>query len=82
MILSLNQHQKIELLSSDTALADPGTDQNLYTSEFLNQIDVAGIPPRRLVTSPGAVVIVLRNLNPKAGVCNGSRLLVETVTRT
>ncbi|RZF36686.1 hypothetical protein LSTR_LSTR014384 [Laodelphax striatellus] len=54
------------------------TDENEatnYPTEFLNSLDVPGLPPTHLQLKVGSVVIMLRNLNqPK--LCNGTRLVV------
>ena len=51
-------------LSADSV--DLGDDTGLYVStEFLNTIDLSGLPPHILSVKVGAVMMLLRNLNPK-----------------
>ncbi|XP_054091375.1 uncharacterized protein LOC128923026 [Zeugodacus cucurbitae] len=47
-----------------------------YPIEFLNSLDVPGLPPHNLRLKVGSVVIMLRNINqPK--LCNGTRSVVS-----
>ena len=59
-----------------------GDDEGQYvTSEFLNKINLSGLPPHRLTVKVGCVMMLLRNLNPKQGLCNGTRLLITSMTQ-
>ena len=54
-----------------------GDHNGLYvTTEFLNDITLSGLPPHVLRVKIGAVMMLLRNLNPKHGLCNGTRIVV------
>ncbi|KAK8933194.1 hypothetical protein KSP39_PZI015626 [Platanthera zijinensis] len=54
---------------------------NLYPQEFLNSLSPANLPPHKLTLKKGVPVMLLRNLNPTTGLCNGSRLLCRQFTR-
>lgn len=48
----------------------------MYPTEYLNSINVSGLPLSKLSLKVGCPVMVLRNLNPEEGVCNGTRGIV------
>ncbi|XP_072087869.1 uncharacterized protein [Arachis hypogaea] len=52
-----------------------GDTNNLYQQEYLNSISTGGLPPHMLKVKKGAPLMLLRNIDPKAGLCNGTRLL-------
>ena len=39
----------------------------------------SGIPPHKLILKKKAIVILLRNLNIRGGLCNGTRLIIDDV---
>ncbi|CAN0897211.1 ATP-dependent DNA helicase PIF1 [Linum grandiflorum] len=66
-------------LSSDT-LTTTGSNQIeleiQYPTEFLNGLSFNGMPEHKLNFKPYIIVMLLRNLNPSAGLCNGTRILI------
>ncbi|EGT35548.1 hypothetical protein CAEBREN_00452 [Caenorhabditis brenneri] len=52
-------------------------DFNHFTTEFLNTMTPSGMPPHELRVKNGAIVMLLRNLDVKNGLCNGTRMVVE-----
>jgi len=50
---------------------------NNYPIEFLNSITPNGLPPHVLKVKTNCPVILLRNLDPNNGLCNGTRLMVR-----
>ena len=67
--------EQVEYCSADT-LVEP-TSMELLPQELLNDMQPSGMPPHCLVLKPFMPVILLRNINKKAGLCNGTRLIVE-----
>jgi ATP-dependent DNA helicase PIF1 len=56
-------------------------DNMLFPTEFLNSLDIAGMPPYQLKVCIGAPVVLLRNLDPSRGLCNGTRLKIRGITQ-
>jgi len=51
--------------------------RNNYPLDFLNSITPNGLPPHELKVKKNCPVILLRNLDPHNGLCNGTRLVVR-----
>ena len=51
-------------------------DHTLYDVEFLNRVNVSGLPPHRLPLKVGACIILIKNLDVKKGHCNGTRYII------
>ncbi|KAF0772121.1 ATP-dependent DNA helicase PIF1-like [Aphis craccivora] len=48
-----------------------------YSTEFLNSLDLHGMPPHVLTSKFGVPIIFLRNINPLR-LCNGTRLSMKS----
>lgn len=62
--------------SADTACTED-LDARHYPAEFWSNLTPSGMPPHALEHKVGAMVMLLRNLSVKHGLCNGTRLIVE-----
>ena len=62
--------------SVDGVECDDIEEQENYPLEFLNSLTPSGLPQHCLRLKVGAIVMLLRNLDQKAGLCNGTRLRV------
>ena len=49
--------------------------RHMYQQEYLNSISPGGMPPHVLTLKKGAPIMLLRNIEPKVGLCNGTRLI-------
>lgn len=66
-------------LAADKMSDDDGMDRtitNRYPNEYLNSLDPTGLPPFKLDMKVGCPIILLRNIAPKDGLCNGTRMMV------
>jgi ATP-dependent DNA helicase PIF1 len=49
-----------------------------YPVEVLNSVEIGNMPPHKLRLKIGCPVILLRNLDAKNGLCNGTRLICRS----
>ena len=66
--------------SADSAVDPSGSGialTTLYPTEFLNSINIGGFPLHHLALKVGCPIMLLRNLDPTTGMCNGTRLIVS-----
>ena len=50
-----------------------------YPMEFLNSITASGLPLAKLALKPGCPLMLLHNLDPSKGLCNGTRLILVNI---
>ncbi|KAG3091379.1 hypothetical protein PI124_g16815 [Phytophthora idaei] len=74
------EYRCVECLDGDDEL-ERQEHGDLYPPEFLNTISLSGMPPHKLKLKVGAPVMLIRNLNTKEGLCNGTRLRVVQLHR-
>lgn len=73
-ILSLHGVGQLKVYSSiDSCVED--SQSHTFPVEFLNSLNLSGLPPHKLYLKLGMPVILLRNLSPQNGLCNGTRLI-------
>jgi ATP-dependent DNA helicase PIF1 len=82
-IESFNQlEEAVHLYRADSIDGEGQSQQDIFTSaditvEYLNSIDIVGLPPHELVLKPGVPLMMLRNLDTVNGICNGTKLIFE-----
>jgi hypothetical protein len=80
-IMDQIQGDKVTYLSRDSVSKSVSYSHEmemLYPTEFLNSLNHSGIPNHQLKLKVGLPVMLLRNINQSAGLCNGTRM---TITR-
>jgi hypothetical protein len=71
-----------EYLSSDSIAKTTAQHEAydlLYPIEFLNSINGNNFPQHKILLKQQVPIMLLRNLNQRAGLCNGTRLIVTSV---
>ncbi|XP_052619873.1 uncharacterized protein LOC111878714 [Lactuca sativa] len=93
-LLSSFPGEEKEYLSSDsicqTEFLHDQFDESLYSPDVLNGLKISGLPNHKLILKVGVPVMLLRNIDQKNGLCNGTRLqvvslgnrIIETVVLT
>ena len=74
-VLNLIENEEKSYFSVDE-IKEADNQKHHYAVELLNSINPNGIPPHELRLKKGAIVMLLRNLDVKQGLCNGTRLLI------
>eukprot|EP00794_Sanderia_malayensis_P001764 gene1764-biopygen1612 len=69
-----------QYLSIDRVETDDPEEAAAFPMEFLNA-QTPGMPLHSLQLKVGATIILLRNINPAKGLCNGTRLIVRDLKR-
>lgn len=84
LLLSLMPREEVTYLSRDSHLANPSMvnrSDDVHTPEFLNTITASGLPNHKIKLKVGVPVMLLRNLDQSAGLCNGTRLIITRLGR-
>jgi ATP-dependent exoDNAse (exonuclease V) alpha subunit len=66
------------VLTSSDQVINPD-DHQRFNLEYLNSLAPSGLPSHRLFIKPGMPLMLMRNLNPKMGLCNGTRLIFNKI---
>ena len=77
-ILALLPGEQRTYVSADSHSVEPGAEQYQKTIpvEFLHSLNASGLPLAHLQLKVGSPIIILRNLDPKRGLCNGTRATI------
>jgi len=85
-ILDMMPGEVESLLSVDSVVDEAGVDDGLSGSntlppEFLRTLNPSSLPPGDLQLKPSCPLILLRNLCPEKGLCNGTRMVLVRMSR-
>ena len=67
----------IKLTSADTL--EDYRDIMRFNMEYINTLCPNGFPRHLISLKPGMVIMLLRNISPKEGLCNGTKLIYERI---
>ena len=78
-ILELMSGESQQFISADELIHEKGADPedaDPVPVEYLREIQLSNFPPGELNLKVGCPVILLRNLAPSQGLCNGTRMII------
>ncbi|KAL0349932.1 UNVERIFIED_CONTAM: ATP-dependent DNA helicase PIF1 [Sesamum radiatum] len=78
MLQAFTGEEEVTYYSFDSVSEDMN---NLYLPEFLNSLLPGNLPPHKLTLKKGAPIMLLRNIDPKIGLCNGNILICRRFGR-
>lgn len=55
------------------------TGEDIYPVEYLQSLKGSGLPLSQLALKPGCPLMLLRNINPAEGLCNGTRMILMEI---
>ena len=69
------------LLSADSVQTQDGAvnDYQPYPIKFLNSLTASGLPLAKLTLKPGCPIMLLQNLDPSRGLCNGTQMILNQI---
>jgi len=73
---NLVPNAEVYMLRSVDSVSEENGMYHAYPAEFLQQLNSSGLPPALLCLKVGCLVILLKNLDPEEGLCNGTRMVV------
>lgn len=79
-LLSYVPGSEQEYYSSDSVYKSDANSEihsEWFTTEFLNDIKCSSIPNHKLTFKVGCSVMLMRNIDQAAGLCNGTRLIID-----
>ncbi|KAL8105984.1 hypothetical protein AgCh_029703 [Apium graveolens] len=71
------EHVYLSVDSIDEGPIDEHSLNSAFPVEFLNSIDMSGMPKHELKLKVGVVVMLTRNINQVLGLCNGTRMVIK-----
>ena len=77
-MIGMSPGKEVHLRSADSV--DNEQDARSFSVEYCNSLEPTGLPRHKLTLKPGVPVMLIRNLDPSNGLCNGTRLIFDHVS--
>jgi ATP-dependent DNA helicase PIF1 len=81
LIMDMIPEDEHVYLSIDSVHNQEEHQELMLPVEFLNTLNISGVPAHQLKLKRGVPILLMRNINAEEGLCNGTRLRVENLTR-
>jgi len=81
ILQQFNPNAEVHMLRSMDSVSEEDGMHHAYPAEFPQQLNAGGLPSALLCLKVGSPVILLRNLDPGEGLCNGIRMMVLNMRR-
>ena len=81
ILQQFSSNTEVHMLRSVESVSEEDGIHHAYPAEFLQQLNAGGLPSALLCLKVSSPVILLRNLDPGEGLCNGTRMVVLNVRR-
>ena len=79
MIVAKLPGDEVKVYSADKV--DDLQDSRGFSIEYINSLNPNGMPRHCITLKAGVPLMLMRNLEPKRGLCNGSRLIFQEMVR-
>ncbi len=66
-------------MSIDECECDDEEERLNFPVEFLNSVTPSGMAPHKLEIKVGSIAMLLRNINMRKGMCNGTRIIIRNI---
>ncbi|CAH9123167.1 unnamed protein product [Cuscuta epithymum] len=89
-VILTTKNEIVDFINSSLLQKFPGEDhtflsydvpldlKNTHCQDYLHTLSPAGLPPHKLNLKRNCPIMLLRNLNPCEGLCNGTRLICDS----
>ena len=78
VMVRMSPGKEVHLRSADSV--DNEQDARSFSVEYCNTLEPTGLPRHKVTLKPGVPVMLIRNLDPSNGLCNGTRLIFDHVS--